>query len=101
MIQLSHSIDYHYIRTYNGIRPLYAIIYWVYNVINFYDISDCNGCDCQTEFCFKKMLEIITDNWNEKGVIDWGTILDNWNNGTMEELGEVLRQKICDGHHIA
>lgn len=61
----------------------------------FYEISDCDGCDCQTEFCFKKLIEAIHDLTYCNNVIDWGAVVDKWNNKenkTMEDLGTLMER---------
>lgn len=61
----------------------------------FYDVSECEGCDCQIGFCFIRLVDFISVNFHWlPNAIDWGAFLDTWNYGTMEELGALLQPLI-------
>ena len=66
------------------------------NIFFFADISECDGCDCRGECCFKKLMEFISTHRDYKDVVDWGSVFDEWksNQGTVEDLGALIRNLI-------
>lgn len=71
------------------------------NTYHFHDISDCDGCDCQAEFCFKKLIEVLAKGLKWDNVVDFGPVVDEWNGmeeKAMEKLGTLLKPHMIRIH---
>lgn len=76
-----------------------------YKTVVFCDISDCDGCQFPTEFCYKKLIEVISKSVLLYTPVDWDTVLNEWTGRrekTMEDLGKLLKRllkRLMKPHH--
>lgn len=82
---------FHYIHSPANNRWAITLFYPYDPIFNFCDITDCEACDCKTQFCFKKLMGFISSITRYREAIDWGHVLDQWfsqRHASMEELVE-------------
>lgn len=103
LFQFSGS-NWHFHYLHSVCNNRWAITYFCAyskNTYHFHDISDCDGCDCQAEFCFKKLIEVLAKGLKWGNVVDFGPVVDEWNGmeeKAMEKLGTLLKPHMIRIH---